>query len=154
MPLNGGNKQKKACNRQKSNYIPPSKIRESTKSQIKMANYEITYIARQEISENDVEKITDSFTKLLSDNGGKVIKTEYWGLRNFAYEIKKAKNGHYAFLGVDAPAPAVKELERNMRLHENVVRFLTIKVDKISREPSAIIRTDVDDDFDLKIETN
>jgi len=119
-----------------------------------MPNYEITYIARQEISENDVEKITDGFTKLLSDNGGKVIKTEYWGLRNFTYEIKKAKNGHYAFMGVDAPAPAVKELERNMKLHENVVRFLTIKVDKISREPSAIIRTDVEDDFELKIDNN
>ena len=118
-----------------------------------MPNYEITYIARQEISENDVEKITDSFTKLLTDLGGKVIKTEYWGLRPFTYEIKKAKSGHYAFLGVDSPAPAVKELERNMKLHEDVLRHLTVRVEKISREPSAII-SDEEDDFELKIETN
>ena len=119
-----------------------------------MPNYEITYIARQEISENEVEKMTDAFTKLLSDQGGKVIKTEYWGLRNFTYEIKKSKSGHYAFLGVDAPAAAVKELERNMKLHENVLRSLTIRVEKISREPSAIIKHDDNDDFELKIETN
>jgi small subunit ribosomal protein S6 len=119
-----------------------------------MPNYEITYIARQEITEGEVEKITDSFGKLLSDQGGKVIKTEYWGLKNFTFEIKKAKSGHYAFMGVDASAPAIKELERNMKLHENVLRFLTIKVDKISREPSAIMKTDEADDFELKIEQN
>lgn len=119
-----------------------------------MPNYEITYIARQEITENDVEKMTESFTKLLGDQGGKVIKTEYWGLRPFTYEIKKSKSGHYAFLGVDAPAPAVKELERNLKLHENVLRHLTVRVEKISREPSAIINHDANDDFELKIDTD
>jgi small subunit ribosomal protein S6 len=116
-----------------------------------MPNYEITYIARQEIAENDVEKMTEEFSKMLATGGGKVIKTEYWGLRNFAYEIKKAKKGHYAFIGVDAPAAIVKELERQMKLHENVVRQLTVKVEKISREPSAII-SDEADDFELKID--
>lgn len=119
-----------------------------------MALYEIVYIARQEISENDVEKINEEFTKLLEKNQGKILKTEYWGLRNFAYEIKKAKKGHYSLIGVDAPPATVKELERNMRLHENVVRFLTVRVNKISREPSAIMQNNVEDDFELKIETN
>ena len=120
-----------------------------------MPNYEITYIARQEVSENDVEKMTDSFSKILGDLGGKVIKTEYWGLRNFTFEIKKAKSGHYAFMGVDAPAPAVKELERNMKLHENVMRQLTVRVNKISRDPSPIINNDDNsDDFELKLEAN
>ncbi len=119
-----------------------------------MTNYEITYIARQEITESDVEKMTDSFTKLLSDLGGKVIKTEYWGLRNFTYLIKKSKSGHYAFMGVDAPSPAVKELERNLKLHENVLRHLTVKVEKISRDPSPIINPDTDDDFELKLDIN
>jgi small subunit ribosomal protein S6 len=119
-----------------------------------MALYEIVYIARQEISENDVEKITEEFSKLIEKDGGKVLKTEYWGLRSFSYEIKKAKKGHYTLLGVEAPAEAIKELERNMRLHENVVRNLTVRVSKISREPSSIMQNNADDDFELKIDTN
>lgn len=118
-----------------------------------MALYEIVYIARQEISENDVEKITEELTKLIQKDGGKILKTEYWGLRSFAYEIKKAKKGHYTLIGVEAPADAIKELERNMRLHENIVRSLTVRVEKISREPSAIMQNNADDDFELKIDT-
>ncbi len=119
-----------------------------------MALYEIVYIARQEIPETEVEKITDEFSKILEKNKGKVLKTEYWGLRQFAYEIKKAKKGHYTLIGIDAPAEAVKELERNIRLHENVVRHLTVSVNKISREPSAIMQNNADDDFELKIDMN
>lgn len=119
-----------------------------------MALYEIVYIARQEISENDVEKITEEFSKLVEKEGGKVLKTEYWGLRSFSYEIRKAKKGHYTLIGVEAPAEAIKELERNMRLHENVVRNLTVSVSKISREPSSIMQNNADDDFELKIDTN
>ena len=118
-----------------------------------MALYEIVYIARQEISENDVEKITEELSKLLEGLGGKILKTEYWGLRSFSYEIRKAKKGHYTLIGVDAPGEAIKELERNMRLHENVVRNLTVRVNKISREPSAIMVNNADDDFELKIDT-
>ena len=119
-----------------------------------MALYEIVYIARQEISENDVEKVTEEFTKLLEKDGAKILKTEYWGLRSFSYEIKKAKKGHYTLIGVDAPPEAIKEVERNMRLHENVVRNLTVRVEKISREPSSIMQNNADDDFELKIDTN
>ncbi len=118
-----------------------------------MALYEITYIARQEIAEKDVEKMTNDFSKALESGGGKIIKTEYWGLRSFAYEIKKAKKGHYTLIGCDAPAATVKELERNLRLHEDVVRHLTIAVEKISRDPSPIISNDNDDEFELKIDT-
>ena len=118
-----------------------------------MPLYEITYIVRQELTENDVEKITGELTKLLEKEGGKVVKSEYWGLRAFAYEMKKARRGHYELIAVDAPAAAVKELERNMRLHENITRFLTVRVEKISREPSPIMQAAGDDDFDLKIDT-
>jgi small subunit ribosomal protein S6 len=127
--------------------------RPNSNRNIIMPQYEITYIARQEIAENDVEKLTGEFSKLLETGGGKIIKTEYWGLRNFSYEMNKSKRGHYTLIGVDAPAPAVKELERQMRLHENVMRYLTIAVEKVSRDPSPIISNDnSDDDFELKIE--
>ncbi len=119
-----------------------------------MALYEIVYIARQEISENDVEKITEEFSKLLEKLKGKVLKTEYWGLRSYAYEIKKAKKGHYTLIGVDAPPEAIKELERNMRLHENVIRNLTVRVNQISREQSSTMQNNVENDFELKIDTN
>ena len=117
-----------------------------------MALYEIVYIARQEIQENDVEKIGEELAKILEKDGGKVLKTEYWGLRSFSYEMKKAKKGHYSLIGVEAPPVAIKELERNMKLHEHIVRFLTVRVNKISREPSAIM-SNADDDFELKIDT-
>ena len=117
-----------------------------------MALYEIVYIARPEISENDVEKINKEFAKILEKSGGKVLKTEYWGLRSFSYEMKKAKKGHYSLIGVESPPPAIKELERNMRLHENVIRFLTVRVSKISQEPSSIMQTNAEDDFELKID--
>jgi len=119
-----------------------------------MPFYEITYIARQEITEKDVEKLTNEVSTLIQSGGGKIIKTEYWGLRNFAYEMNKAKRGHYSLIGFEAPGAAIKEVERNMKLNENISRFLTVNVEKISREPSPIISNDnAEDEFELKIET-
>lgn len=105
-----------------------------------MSFYESTFIARQDISSQDAEKLADEFSDILKKNGGKVIKKEYWGLRNLAYKINKARKGHYIMLGIEAPAEAVKEIERKYNIHEDVIRNLTIKVDKISKEQSAIMR--------------
>ncbi|PIR32206.1 MAG: 30S ribosomal protein S6 [Alphaproteobacteria bacterium CG11_big_fil_rev_8_21_14_0_20_44_7] len=117
-----------------------------------MALYEITYIVRQEIGEKEVETITKEFTEFLTKNGGKIIKNESWGLRNFAYEIRKAKKGHYVHLGVDADHAEVAELERNMKLHENVIRCLIVRAEEINDEPSAILNQDEDEYQNIKIE--
>lgn len=109
-----------------------------------MPLYETTFIARQDIPASDVEKLTEQFTKIITDNNGKVVKTEKWGLRNLAYIINKNRKGHYVFLGIDASADTVKELERNLRLNEDVLRFITIAVEEISKEPSAILQEDDD----------
>ena len=105
-----------------------------------MSIYEITYIARQEITEQDVEKITKIFTDLASEKGGKVLKTEYWGLREFAYEIKKAKKGHYAHIVVEAASDVVKEVNRQMKLHEDILRELTVVAGEFEEGESAILR--------------
>lgn len=105
-----------------------------------MSFYESTFITRQDLSPQDVDKITEYFTKVVNDHAGKVVKNEYWGLRSLAYKIKKNRRGHYVLLYLDAPADAVNELERQFKLHEDVMRSLTIRVDEISQEPSAVYR--------------
>lgn len=106
-----------------------------------MPLYESTFITRQDLSKQDVTRLTDLFSSIITKEGGKVVKSEYWGLRNLAYKIQKNRKGHYTMLGLDAPAAAVKEMERNMRINEEVVRTLTIRVDEISQEPSPILNT-------------
>jgi small subunit ribosomal protein S6 len=105
-----------------------------------MTFYESVFIIRQDISSTDVDKIIDDFKKIIADNSGSVVKTEYWGVRTLAYEISNNKKGHYVFFGIEAKPETIKELERKMKLSENVIRFSTIKVDVISNEPSAILR--------------
>lgn len=105
-----------------------------------MAFYETTFIARRDISTQDVTKLTEQFSTIVTSNGGKVKKSEYWGLRNLAYRVKKNKKGHYVMLGLDAPAAAVKELERNLGLNEDVIRAITIRVEEIEEGPSAPMR--------------
>ena len=87
-----------------------------------------------------LDKITEYFTKIVTDHAGKVVKSEYWGLRSLSYKIKKNRKGHYVLLGLDAPADAVNELERQFKLHEDVMRSLTVRVDEISKEASAVLR--------------
>ena len=110
-----------------------------------MSIYEITYIARQEITEKDVEAITKTFADLISKEGGKILKTEYWGLREFAYEIKKAKKGHYAHIVAEAASSIIKEANRQMRLHEDILRELTVVVNEFNKEPSAILNKEEDE---------
>ncbi len=106
-----------------------------------MSLYEYTYIARQDIQPQQVDAITDEFAKIVTDNGGKIAKTESWGLRTLAYRIKKYKKGHYVHLNIDAPHAAIAELERNARLHEDVIRYMTIRVDEFEEGDSVVLRS-------------
>ncbi|KAA9009253.1 30S ribosomal protein S6 [Histidinibacterium aquaticum] len=101
-----------------------------------MPLYEHVFIARQDLSNAQAEGLIEHFSQVLSDNGGKVVDTEYWGVKTMAYKINKNRKGHYAFLRTDAPAAAVHEMERLMRLHDDVMRVLTIKVDEHEEGPS------------------
>ena len=104
-----------------------------------MAFYESVYIARPDISAAQVEALTQRLTEIVEANGGKVTKNEYWGLKNLAYRIKKNRKGHYSLLNLDAPSQALSELERNMRLSEDVLRCLTVKVDALDDNPSIMM---------------
>ena len=106
-----------------------------------MSLYEYTYIARQDIQPQQVDAITEQFTKIIDDNGGKVAKSESWGLRTLAYRIKKYKKGHYVHLNVDAPHAAIAELERNARLHEDVIRYITIRVEEFEEGDSVVLKS-------------
>ena len=105
-----------------------------------MPLYENIFIARQDISTTQVEALTETFANLVAENGGKVEKREYWGLRNLSYRMKKNRKGHYMLFNLDAPPAAVSELERNMRINEDVLRYLTIRVDELEAGPSAMMR--------------
>ncbi len=118
-----------------------------------MPLYEHTFIARQDVSPQQVDTLVAEVTALVKELGGEVKKTEYWGLKNLAFRIKKNRKGHYAHLGLEAPPGAVAEIERRLKINEDVLRYLTIKVDDISGEPSPILakreerkRRDRDDD--------
>jgi small subunit ribosomal protein S6 len=104
-----------------------------------MPIYETVFIARQDLTETQVTDITETFLKLIKDQGGTVLKTEYWGLRTLAYRINKNKKAHYTLIETDAPPSAVIELERIMRLNEDVMRSLTVRREKKSEGQSAIL---------------
>ena len=101
-----------------------------------MPLYEHVFIARQDLSNTQAEGLVEHFGTVLADNGGSMVESEYWGLKTMAYKINKNRKGHYAFLKSDAPAPAIQEMERLMRLHDDVMRVLTIKVDEHPEGPS------------------
>ena len=101
-----------------------------------MPLYEHVMIARQDISNAQAEELVEHFGTVLADNGGTLLDSEYWGIKTMAYKINKNRKGHYAFLRTDSPAPAVHEMERLMRLHDDVMRVLTIKVEGHDEGPS------------------
>jgi small subunit ribosomal protein S6 len=105
-----------------------------------MPFYENVFIARQDISAAQVEALADTFTGIVAAQGGQVTKREYWGLRNLAYRIKKNRKGHYILFNLDAPPPAVNELERNMRINEDVLRYITVRVEALEEGPSAVMQ--------------
>lgn len=104
-----------------------------------MSLYEHVFISRQDLSNTQAEGLIEHFGAILADNDGKVVESEYWGLKTMAYKINKNRKGHYAYIRSDAPAAAVQEMERLMRLHDDVMRVLTIKVDAHEEGPSAVI---------------
>ena len=101
-----------------------------------MPLYEHVMIARQDLSNAQAEGLIEHFSTVVSDNGGSIVGTEYWGVKTMAYKINKNRKGHYAFLRTDAPSEAVQEMERLMRLHEDVMRVLTVRVDEHAEGPS------------------
>ena len=119
-----------------------------------MAYYENVFIARQDISAVQVEELTETFTKVISDNDGKIVKTESWGLRTLAYRIKKNRKGHYVMLNIDAPAGAIHEMERQMRINEDILRYLTIKIDAFEESPSVMMNSRPRDDSPRPYDNN
>jgi small subunit ribosomal protein S6 len=102
--------------------------------------YESVYIARPDISATQVETLTEEFSKIIEDNGGKIAKDEYWGLKSLAYRIKKNRKGHYSLMNIDCPAAALSEMERNMRLNEDVIRYMSVRVDEHEEGPSVMMQ--------------
>ena len=106
-----------------------------------MTYYECVFIARQDISAAQVDALVDSYREMLEQGGGQVAKKEYWGLRNLSYRIKKNRKGHYVLLNIEAPPAAVIEMERNMRISEDVVRYLTVRVNELETGESMMLRS-------------
>ena len=111
-----------------------------------MALYEHVFIARQDVSAQQVETLTGEFRTVLESNGGSVAKAEYWGIKTLAYKIKKNRKGHYTLLNIDAPHAAVAEMERQMGLHDDILRFITLRVDEHEEGPSAMMQARGRDD--------
>lgn len=106
-----------------------------------MPLYENVFIARQDISATQVDSLADQYAALIKEHGGEITKKEYWGLRNLAFRIKKNRKGHYILFNIDAPADAVLEMERNMRLSEDVIRYLTVRVNELEADQSIVLRS-------------
>src|SRR3989338_3635890 len=106
-----------------------------------MALYEHVFIARQDVSQQQVEALTEQYSNILKEQGGSVSKTEYWGLRNLAFKVKKNRKGHYTLMNIDAPHAAVAEMERQMGISDDVIRFLTVRVEEHETEPSAMMQS-------------
>ena len=110
-----------------------------------MPLYECVLIARNDVTQQQVETVADTIAESLATDGGEVKKREYWGLRSLAYRVKKNRKGHYMLLGMDAKPAFINEMERLLRLNEDVLRFMTLRVEEITEEPSAILSRKSDD---------
>ncbi len=113
-----------------------------------MAFYECTFVARSDMSKADVEKLTATFSKIITDNSGTIVKTEYWGLRTLAYKINKMAKGHYTMLGLDCSPAALKELERNIGINEDVIRTMTVRVDTMDASPTVMLQQKSGDSYE------
>ncbi len=101
-----------------------------------MAFYEHVFLTRQDVSSQRVDELVEQFKGVIETGGGKLGKTEYWGLKSLAFRINKNRKAHYTLMNLDAPHTAVSEMERQMRINEDVLRFLTVRVDELEEEPS------------------
>jgi small subunit ribosomal protein S6 len=111
-----------------------------------MALYEHVYLARQDVSAQQVEALSEQFKAIIEQHGGKVEKIEYWGVKSLAYRINKNRKAHFTLFNLDASASAVAEMERQMRINEDVLRFLTVRIEELEQGPSAMMRKRDDDD--------
>lgn len=111
-----------------------------------MPYYETVFIARQELSDKQVTEITEEYCKIIKDGGGKIHKTEDWGLRTLAYKIKKNRKGHYVLIESDTPAEALLEMERQMRLSDDILRYMSVREKELSKDPSPIMNKDTSDE--------
>lgn len=102
-----------------------------------MANYESVLIARQDLGASQVSNIVSDLSDIIKKEGGEVVRVDNWGLKNLAYRIKKNRKGHYVVMNIAAPANAVAEFERIMRFNEDIIRYMTVKVDEFSEDSSA-----------------
>ena len=105
-----------------------------------MALYEHVFIARQDISSQQVEGLTDMITAVLEENGGKITKQEYWGIKSLAYRVKKNRKGHYSLLNIDAEHGAIAEMERRISLNDDIIRHMTLRVDEHEADESIQMR--------------
>ncbi|MFZ5930964.1 MAG: 30S ribosomal protein S6 [Pseudomonadota bacterium] len=106
-----------------------------------MTTYEHVFIARQDVSPQQVDALVEAFKSVITEGGGQVGKTEYWGLRNMAYRIRKNRKGHYVLMNIDAAPATVKEMERQMGIHEDVLRFMTLRTESMDEKPSAMMQS-------------
>jgi small subunit ribosomal protein S6 len=111
-----------------------------------MPNYEHVFLARQDVTSQQVEALTAQFKGVIEANGGSVGKSEYWGVKSLQYRIKKNRKAHFTLLNVTAPPAALAEMERQMAISEDIIRFMTISVDVLEEEPSAMLRKSDRDD--------
>lgn len=114
-----------------------------------MPYYETVFIARQDLSSKQVEDLTTQFSEIITKEGGKIHKIENWGLRTLAYKINKSRKAHYVMIESETEAPALLEMERQMRLNEDVMRFMSLREDELSDGPSVMVRKD-DRDRDIE----
>ena len=113
-----------------------------------MALYEHIYLARQDVTAQQVETMTEQFKSVIEANGGKVGKIEYWGVKSLAYRIKKNRKAHFTLMNIDAPAAAITEMERQMGINEDILRLMTIRVEEHEEGPSAMMRKRDDSERD------
>ena len=106
-----------------------------------MSLYEHVCITRQELSSTQVDSLFESIGEIAKELGGSVIGTEYWGVRKLAYKIKKNKRGHYLFLQLDTPAESILEIERRLRINEDIIRYMSVKVDSHTDQPTPLLET-------------
>ncbi len=105
-----------------------------------MPLYEHVFMARQDVTSQQVEQMVETFKGVIEQNGGAIERTEMWGVKSLAYRIKKNRKAHFTMLNLNAPAPAVAEMERQMRISEDILRFMTIRVDELEVEPSVMMQ--------------
>ena len=105
-----------------------------------MALYEHVFLARQDLAQAQVDALAEAATKIVEDHQGKVVKTETWGLRSLAYRIAKNRKAHYVMLEIDAPGDTIAEIERQAGINEDIIRYMTIKVDALEEGPTVMMR--------------